>query len=459
MILAIISIFFSFSVVAEIDLSKSNHWVRVAKYLPSECISCGGDGSQKKIRHEYKENPKELDHEFLANALSLAVDHDVVNVVLNDANISDQILIYEKALEKSLSFEFDENNKRLKISEDFKTILNNLSKNSNIDSPRIKELKGFVQEVLKSDRLTSLSKKIENLFDKEKLVEVSLSLSKALTFINQRESLDFLRHAFIKGSPSRHDMWGVLDIVEETYESPRKSHYQMAIISFLADNSELIQSASLVNGDSFICSLSLSLAKSSPSYNEKSIDEMELDGMGKALAWTAASESIAGEISKDFYNIDMNKLVFFSKLGFNLNEVCSDGHTPSDHLRILDFDKRLGSLSIEDRSSLGLLESDCYRLSELNLGEVCDLAKITEFITKSVVKDERISKTEQKRQMSRFFSRPGDTCNVSLFNKIIKTNQNLEERQKSINIGNKSFDNVNFQIFLSELKKLVESNR
>ena len=254
-------------------------------------------------------------------------------------------------------------------------------------------------------------------------------------------------------------MWGVLDIVEETYESPRKSHYQMAIISFLADNSELIQSASLVNGDSFICSLSLSLAKSSPSYNEKSIDEMELDGMGKALAWTAASESIAGEISKDFYNIDMNKLVFFSKLGFNLNEVCSDGHTPSDHLRILDFDKRLGSLSIEDRSSLGLLESDCYRLSELNLGEVCDLAKITQFITKSVVKDERISKTEQKRQMSRFFSRPGDTCNVSLFNKIIKTNQNLEERQKSINIGNKSFDNVNFQIFLSELKKLVESNR
>ena len=457
MFLAIISIFFSFSVLAEVTLSKSNHWVRVAKYLPTECISCGGDDSQKKIRYEYKENPKELVHDYISSVLSMSIDNNTVNDALNDKNISDKILIYEQALEKSLSFEYDENNKRLKISDDFKTIINNIKKNSNIDSPRIKELKGFVSNVLESDKPSRLSKEIENLFDKEKISEVSLSLSKALTSIDQRESLEFLRHAFIKGNPSYYDLWGVLDIVEETYESPKKSYYQMAIISFLADNSELIQSASLANGDSFICSLSLSLAKSSPSYNEKSIDEMEASNWGKAFAWGSAYESIAGEVSNEFNKDNMSKLIFFSKLGFNLSEVCSDGYTPNDHLKFLESDKRLAFLSTEDRAALGLLESDCYRLSELNLGEVCDLAKISQFIAKSVVRDELNSKTKSKKKTSRVYSIPSEACSVSLFNSIVKSNQNIEERQKSIKIGNKNFDNVNFQIFLSELKNLVNS--
>ena len=137
--------------------------------------------------------------------------------------------------------------------------------------------------------------------------------------------------------------------------------------------------------------------------------------------------------------------------------MCSDGYTPNDHLKFLESDKRLAFLSTEDRAALGLLESDCYRLSELNLGEVCDLAKISQFIAKSVVRDELNSKTKSKKKTSRVYSIPSEACSVSLFNSIVKSNQNIEERQKSIKIGNKNFDNVNFQIFLSELKNLVNS--
>ena len=154
---------------------------------------------------------------LLSNLNSYNIEEfDIFEILgLKDTSISDQILLFEEALEKSLSFHADKKDSELLMDSSLKRLISLIEKEKSIGSKRLKELIAFANLVVSTDDHRKIKESMTNLFSNTSFVEINLNIAEAMSDIDNDVATEYLKTA-IGGEVTFDNVLGIIDVAQST---------------------------------------------------------------------------------------------------------------------------------------------------------------------------------------------------------------------------------------------------